>query len=974
MTLGITAYDLYWHRQEALASFRLTSVNRLAAVQRAHELNLAHLQGVGALFFASEKVTSEEFARFIDFRRAGPRLYQALEFAARVPAAERRAFESAFRRQTGLVSAGIWENAPDGKRRPAEERSEYFPVAFVEPSAGNEAVYGFDLASDPTRRAALTRAVDSGEPVMSDPVALIQDGGTRHGFLIFEPIYAQGSSLPATTEERRQTLRGLVVGAYVFGVPTEAALKGTEEPFAQNIFMFASSDPGARPVYIHRAPGASRQPAPPLADAPTRAELLGRDGIFQGEVHIAGRMLTLVFVPGESFGLARWFDRGNAGFMLLMLAFTAAIARYSRRTQKANRARAAAERYNRSLLEQLPIGISLCRMDGTIVDANPAFAAILDRPVAEVLGLTFWQLTPEESAPLERERFEVLKASGRYGPFEKDYLRADGGRVPVRLHRLLVEQNGEQRILATVEDISERMAAEQRVLDSEKILQAMIASSQDAFVAMDVEGRIIEWSSQAERLFGWRDSEILGGTLHDLIAPLRYREAFRHGLQTFLGGGAGPILNRPREIEAQRRDGSEFPVELMVTAVRLDTGWRFSAFIRDISRRKQTEERLRQAQKMDAIGQLTGGLAHDFNNLLGIIIGNLDLVLLDLPEPGEPRHSIEVALAAAMRGADLTRRLLAFARREQLGHRQPVKLRAVLAEMTPLLNHTLGCDIRLETRIEGQPVIDADPGELESALMNLAVNARDAMPNGGRFAIDIRQVVLEGETAVPDDLAVGAYILLSVSDTGCGMSREVRERALEPFFTTKGRGRGTGLGLAMVYGFAQQSGGALRLYSEPGHGTTFKIFLPLSTASSVAEMATEQSVSFPQQGTEAILAVDDEPEMLAVAARWLGGLGYRVVTATNAREALAWLETGEPVDLLFTDAVMPGMDGIQLARRARELRPGLRILLTSGFTDSVLAEHSALTLHHVLLDKPYRRPELAQAVRQVLDADPEETL
>jgi signal transduction histidine kinase len=378
----------------------------------------------------------------------------------------------------------------------------------------------------------------------------------------------------------------------------------------------------------------------------------------------------------------------------------------------------------------------------------------------------------------------------------------------------------------------------------------------------------------------------------------------------------------------------------------------------DATDRRLLEEQLAQARKMEAVGQLTGGVAHDFNNLLTVVLGNVDMLSRKAEDPDRRARRIDAVRQAAERGRDLTRQLLAFSRRQHL-RPMNVDVDRLIREFTPLLRQAVGEAVTVELSLHDETVLCAhvDPTQLETALLNLAVNARDAMPEGGALSIS---------TAVEpaDD---GDCVTISVKDTGVGMSPEVRDRVFEPFFTTKEVGKGSGLGLSQVYGFVRQSEGEVQLDSVVGQGSTFRLRLPLSKEV-VEDVRTEPPQGEIVGGDERILLVEDDATVLALTLDMLSGLGYQVKTATNAAEALEVIHSGEPIDLLFTDVVMPGgVSGVSLARTARELRPGLRVLLTSGFVGEGAVIEDA---EFPLLDKPYETALLAAKLRKLLDAQP----
>lgn len=388
----------------------------------------------------------------------------------------------------------------------------------------------------------------------------------------------------------------------------------------------------------------------------------------------------------------------------------------------------------------------------------------------------------------------------------------------------------------------------------------------------------------------------------------------------------------------------------------------------DITDSVQMDERLRQAQKLEAVGQLTGGVAHDFNNLLTVILGNAELLTEQLTDQQQLRILAEMTATAAERGAELTNRLLAFSRRQPLDP-QNVNINKLIHNMDSLLRRTLQENIDIETVYAGGLWLsEVDPGQLEGALLNLAINARDAMPGGGKLTIETGNTLLDETYADGhDEVLAGQYVMVSVSDTGTGMSPDVVSQAFEPFFTTKQIGKGSGLGLSMVFGFAKQSGGHVKIYSEVGEGSTVKLYLPraLSTDNSVYDGHLTPQV---KGGSEKILLVEDDSLVRDHVASQLKALGYRLHAARNADEAHDILKLMSDIDLLFTDVVMPGtMNGRQLAELARQLRPGIKVLFTSGYTENAIVHHGRLDRGVHLLNKPYRRQELAAKVRKVLD-------
>lgn len=496
--------------------------------------------------------------------------------------------------------------------------------------------------------------------------------------------------------------------------------------------------------------------------------------------------------------------------------------------------------------------------------------------------------------------------------------------------------------------------------------RAIFDTAVDAIIVADQHGVIREFSRAAEQMTGYPAAEVTGRNMRVLLPP---------SLQQVHDRATARYLWTVRELEVCRKDGTVFPAHLSIAEWWAGGHRHFTGILRDLtSQRRQEVERtkleaqLQQAQKMEAIGNLTGGMAHDFNNVLGVIIGNIDLLRELKTDDPEVDELTREALDAAFRGADLTRRLLAFARQQPL-RPQHVDVNDLVSGITRLLSRMLGEDVEISLHLSPEvwPVA-VDPAQLEAGLTNLAANARDAMPGGGRLMVVTGNRSLDADYAAQhSEVVPGCYVMIEVSDTGTGMTQEVLERIFEPFFTTKSRDKGTGLGLSMVFGFIKQSGGHISVYSEPGIGTTFRLFLP-RRAEHPATVEESPVVPLVHGRGETVLVVEDNAPLRRVASRQLGELGYRVLGAENAAAGLRLIEA-QCVDLLVTDVVLPGgIDGRELARRALQRRPGLKVVFTSGFSEARLnSEAGSLSACTPLLSKPYRKEELASAARQALD-------
>lgn len=521
--------------------------------------------------------------------------------------------------------------------------------------------------------------------------------------------------------------------------------------------------------------------------------------------------------------------------------------------------------------------------------------------------------------------------------------------------------------VGVVRNVTAQRRAYQALIDSEQMAQAIVDTALDAFVQTDEHCVILEWSPQAEALMGWTRTEAVGTGVDGLVFPEAQRAVHRQWIEHFLSEASGDATGGRYETPLLHKDGREFFAEVSLTALRRGERFIINAFVRDITAKRAAEEQLFQAQKMESVGQLTGGIAHDFNNMLTVITGTIEILAEGVQHDPALAGIVKMIDDAANRAAQLTANLLAFARKQPL---QPVEtdVNALVGEVVKLLMPTLGRQIEIETVLDeqGWPAL-VDRSQLSSALVNLAINGRDAMPDGGRLLLRTNNVSFDEHEAAASGLGRGDYVVIDVADTGAGIPAAIRERIFEPFFSTKQFGTGSGLGLSMVFGFARQSGGNIVVLGEEGKGATFRIYLPKAD-NSPAVAATPAGDEELRGGNETILCVEDDDFVRDLVTVRLRSLGYHVITAPNAAEALALVNAGTAFDLLFTDIVMPGsMNGRQLAEKVAGLRDKLRVLYTSGNTFGVLTSDNGLGENVLLLTKPYRRADLARMVRLSLD-------
>jgi PAS domain S-box-containing protein len=509
--------------------------------------------------------------------------------------------------------------------------------------------------------------------------------------------------------------------------------------------------------------------------------------------------------------------------------------------------------------------------------------------------------------------------------------------------------------------------AYQALIDSERMAQSIIDSALDAFVQTDEACVILDWSPHAEALMGWTRSEAIGVDVGELVLPELQRAMRRQWVERFLNEASADATGGRYETPLRHKDGREFFAEVSVTALRRGDGFILNAFVRDITAKRAAEEQLFQAQKMESVGQLTGGIAHDFNNMLTVITGTIEILAEGVKHDPALASIVEMIDDAANRAAQLTANLLAFARKQPL---QPLEtdVNALVEEVVRLLLPTLGRQIEIETVFaeQGWPAL-VDRSQLSSALVNLAINGRDSMPDGGRLVLRTANVSFDEHEAAASGLGHGDYVAIDVADTGAGIPSAIRDRIFEPFSSTRQFGTGSGLGLSTVFGFARQSGGNIVVVGEEGKGTIFRIYLP-KASHGPSSQATPSGDGGLRGGSETILCVEDDDFVRDLVTVRLRSLGYQVISASNAARALELVNAGTAFDLLFTDIVMPGsMNGRQLAEKVAGLRRPLRVLYTSGNTFGVLNADGGHGEGVLLLPKPYRRADLARMVRLSLD-------
>jgi PAS domain S-box-containing protein len=889
--------------------------------------------------------------------------------------------------------AAMQKSQPSYLVHPDGARAEYSSITHIEPLSGlNLRAPGFDMLTEPRRRAAMELARDTGKAAASAKVRLIQEDGKveQAGLVMYLPVYRRGTPV-ATLEQRRANLVGWV------GAPfrMDDLLNGLRRERAGDIS-----------VAIHDGTEVTESSLLYRSDPTGSAEAHHR-ATFNAmrSISVGGRPWTLVL--GSSSMLERRLESDRPSVIALIGSVASALLALLVWTLASGRGRALA--LAGAATDQLRDSEFRWKYalegagDGVWDWTRGSEAIVFSKRWKEMLGYDDGDIAGRVS---ECQRLlhpddwpavdAILRAylDSTDGNYEAEFrMRCkDGSWRWILTRGMAVTRDAAGKPLRMIgthtditrsrEDADSLRNANARLAAEQLRVQVILDHSHDAFIAVAHDGRITDWNAKAHAMFGWSAAEAVGQNVATLIVPEHGRAAHNAGFQRFVRSGEATLSRNVIEVTGLHRSGRQIPLELAIAGFPEQAGHAVSAFVRDVSERKRAQlfeaERTRaleeartalhHAQKLESVGKLTGGIAHDFNNVLHIIGGNVQLLQLLSGHDERIKKRLVSVQDAVDRGAKLSSQLLAFARKQPL---QPVAVNArrVLHNMDDLLQRAIGEQVTIS--IASAPGLWnslADPGHLENVILNLAINARDAMPAGGTLKIDLRNVTLRTDQA-PGwiDAIPGDYVRLAISDSGVGMPPEVMALAFEPFFTTKPVGQGTGLGLSMAYGFVKQSNGHIHIESEAGQGTTVVIHLPRSDApdDDMPAPAPPNAVG----GKETVLVVEDDPEVKATAIGILSQLGYRVLDAHDGESALNVLRSGAAIDVLFTDVVMPGpVSSTEMAAIARQLLPSIAVLYTSGYTQNALLTGGRLDDGVQLLGKPYRREQLAQKIREVLMA------
>ncbi len=911
------------------------------------------LQGGAGTFSASEEVTREGWRAYVEYHQV-QRLYpgiQGLGFVKVIAPAE-------LAQHVERVRA---EGFPEYAVRPDGERAIYTSIVFLEPfDARNRRAFGYDMFSEPVRRAAMERARDTATPALSGRVHLVQetDVEVQAGFLLYVPVFARG--MPQTgVEERRAALMGYVyapfrVKDFMRSIFAERSQKVAFDLYdgatiSPEALLFASREPAGGSGNGHRARFSSRTPL----------ELYGHTWSLafrstpQFDSEKAPYLSWIVLAAGLAL---------NILVFLLMRSQQRTAAKATMLAEVSADLRESEQRLIHLNTVSPAVVYTLAPADFSPTWVSPNVTALTGYAPDEALQLGWWagHLHPEDRERALAGSSAVFDAGRTVHEYR--FQRKDGEFVWIldELRLLRDDQGQPVEIVGSWRDITELKQAE----ESNTRLATAVEQAADVIFITDADARILYANPAFEKVTGYSRAEALGQNPRFLKSG-KQDAAFYRRMWAVLAAGEtwrGHFVNK-------RKNGTLYEEEAAISPV-FDAAGKLINYVagkHDVTREVQLEAQLRQAQRMEAVGCLAGGVAHDFNNLLMGIMGYAELCRDEI-EPGHPiREYLDEITGDAQRSTEIIRQLLAFARKQTIAPRV-LDLDVAVAGMLKLLRRLIGEDIKLTWRPGADvPSVRIDPSQVDQLLANLCVNARDAIAGVGEVVLETGHVVIDAEFCASHLEAIpGAYVFLAVSDDGGGMDQETLAQVFEPFFTTKGLGKGTGLGLATVYGIVKQNNGFIDATSEPGKGTTFRIYLPQVEAGAAKTPETPRA-EIPRGCGETVLLVEDEKSLLFTCGRFLEDLGYKVLSAETPGEALA-IAARHPGNLhvLLTDVVMPGMDGRQLSKRIRAVEPGVKVVFMSGYTADVIAQRGVQDDGVQFLSKPFTRDDLARKLRKAL--------
>jgi len=943
------------------------------------------LRSVANLYSSTSVMNARAFHDFVAHPLARHPGIQAISWNVHVDDARREAFEASVRQQ-GYAGFQITERGPEGNVVRARRRAHHVAVTYIEPRAGNTSALGFDVASDPARLETLTRARQSGAPEATGRIRLVQETGDRVGFLVVVP---SSRTRAAAAASPRPEPEAFAVGVFRVGEMLEQVVTGVDTEGLEIELRDLSAPPAEQSLY-RRGPGGSR----------------GKPAVFERKLAfvVAGREWAIVLRllpeylavhrPWQAWSVlaAGLLFGGLLGaFQLVVTGRTIEVEQLVHKRTSELEAEARERGRAQRELERVMGSVSDTLWAAEVKPGGEYVFLYCSPNVESLTGRSaefFVQgpdrrmsIVAEEDRPRVREMTERL-VSGLSEHEEAEYrVLLPDGRIRWVRDSLTASRSpgGDVQLSGVLSDVtaareSERLSRERETQAAaakrDERFRSLIENASDMVLVLDPAGTVLYASPSAEAILGNSPDRVPGTQILERV-DAEDRDEFRRRLAVLTGraGSTGELRFRVRDNAGSRHvlEGSARNL-----ADKPEVGG-IVVNCRDVTERDRLENQLRQAQKMEAVGQLAGGVAHDFNNLLGVITGYGDLLLkeMGIHHPWAPR--LVQMRKAAERASALTRQLLAFSRK-QLQRLEVLDLNAIVSDVGKMLRRLIGEDIQLVTVLgPNLGPVRADPGQIEQVIVNLALNARDAMPTGGKLLIETSEVELDKEfVQAHPGAAVGPHVVLSVTDTGHGMDQATLSHIFEPFFTTKDAGKGTGLGLATVYGIVKQSQGHVDVQSAPGRGATFRVYLP-RLADGEAKPLESEVVVLDQapRGSETVLLVEDDSELRGLLKEILCDAGYQVLEAARPREAIELARSDKSrVDLLLTDVIMPDMSGPEVADAVCAAVPGIKVVYMSGYTDEALGRHRVLDPGTHLLEKPFSSQAVLLKLREVLDGRP----
>ncbi|MCB0212628.1 MAG: CHASE domain-containing protein [Anaerolineae bacterium] len=922
------------------------------------EKNIQYLVAIEGLYVSSREVTRSEFNAFTELLLKHISTAQALAWIPYVPHAKRATFEQ-MARQEGFSDFQFIEQDTADQFIPAANRAEYFPVYFLNPYIGNENALGYDLGSDASWLETILQARDTGQPTVSIAAELVTESTPLKGLLIFVPVYLENRSITSSIETQRAHLHGFAAGAFRLDDMVAEALKTLQQQDLE-LFLFDITSPNNAEFLSYYPCLSNPRPA---ADAATLTPSeLQTNLYYTSTLDIGGRSWQAITRPCPAY-LADGYSWGAWGILVIGLILSGTIIAYVGIRQQTN----AQLTYHARLLGEINDAVLAFNNHFILTAWNHAAENIYGWQATEMIGQPYQVVLPTEYVDIdEAQALQALQETGQLCT-TLIQVRKDGKPITVEAKTVaLRDEKGQITGYVSVNhDITEQKQAEDALRKSEARYRAII-EDQTELICRLTPSLVITFANEAYcRFFGRSAAELVGHDLSPLVTPA-VRQIIRNQI-------AQLTLEKPvitHDHEQLKGDNSIRWMHWSNRGIFDNEGQliEIQSVGQDVTEKKQLEEQLLQSQKMEAIGRLAGGIAHDFNNILMPIMGYTELGMMKLSPDDSLYTDLKRVQEAAYRAADLTHQILAYSRKQVL-EMQVIDLNIIIGDFEKMAQRLIGEDVELQTFLKPDLYrVNADKGQIGQVLLNLIVNARDAMPTGGKLTIETANVYLD-ETYVKkyaDDHAPGGYVMLAVSDTGHGMDVETQQQIFDPFFTTKAQGQGTGLGLSTVFGIIKQHGGNIWVYSELDKGTTFKIYLPqIETAADAPETAVSEPESM--LGAETVLVVEDEELVRTLICETLTAHGYNVLEAQNINNGLQLAAEQQPIHLLLTDVVMPEMNGKELYQKVAALHPHIEVLYMSGYTDDVIVHHGMLDDGINFLQKPFSVQTLTKKVRQVFD-------